>query len=389
MPDRRTLLFSTFEPSGDALAAPLIASLLRQRSDLKIHALGGDKMRAAGANLIEATAHRGSMFLDTLAQVRSHRARLRRLRSWLRTNPIDALVPVDSPAGNWSICALVRRLQPRARIVHLVAPQLWAWAPWRVRRLRRLTDSVLCLLPFEPDWFARRGVKAQFVGHPAFEPTPVQAGTAAATDLPPDPPRLALLPGSRTGEIKRNWPTMLEAFVRLRSIHEDLSGVVAVADERSAQLLRSVTARHKRVPHSPQGLMVVEGQTNVVLDWCDLALAASGTICLQLTARHKPMVAMYNMNWLTIFAMGWMVRTSTFTLPNLVSQWSGHGRAVPELVPHFGAVTPVVRQLLPLMDNGPDAELQRQALGRIVACFATQRFSQIAPKRLIEVALEG
>jgi len=170
MQDQPGLLFSAFEPSGDMLAAETIAALRQARPDLRIYGLGGPRMEAAGAELLEHTSQHGTMFLETLRQGWSHHQRLKRVREWLGEHRITVLVPVDSPAGNWSICRTVREMQPDARIIHLVAPQIWAWAPWRIRRLRRLTDHVLCLLPFEQPWLTDRGVHATFVGHLAFDP---------------------------------------------------------------------------------------------------------------------------------------------------------------------------------------------------------------------------
>ncbi|MCH8151777.1 MAG: hypothetical protein IH830_05330 [Planctomycetes bacterium] len=379
---RQRILFSTFEPSGDALAADAIAVMLRRNPQLMIYALGGAKMQSAGAELIEHTTDRGSMFLETVAQVWSHRKRLQRLRAWLTRHRIDALVPLDSPAGNWSICKLVRRVQPKAKIVHLVAPQVWAWAPWRVRRLRRLTDHVLCILPFEPQWFAARGVRATFVGHPVFDPS-CRRPPESSDALPPGQPRLALLPGSRRGEVTRNWPTMLKAFLRLRQAHPHLHGTVAALNDRIEQLLRQISQKECGGADWPEHLTLLTAQTDAVLDWCDLALVASGTVTLELARRAKPMVVMYNMPWLSIVAMGWMVRTRTFTLPNLVSQSAGRGRAVPELVPHFGQVQPVVRELQTLLNNEDIAQHQRIALAEVAAQFDDQRFTDAAPRQIL------
>jgi len=386
MPQCPGLLFSSFEPSGDALAAQIIATLIRSRPDLRVYALGGAQMQAAGAELLEHTTQHGSMFLDTLRQAWAHRQRLKRLRQWLDTHPLTALIPVDSPAGNWSICRTVRETQPQARIIHLVAPQLWAWAPWRIRRLRRLTDHVLCLLPFEQPWLTDRGVPCTFVGHPAFDPAPLAVDSTDAS-LPSGSPRLALLPGSRRGEIIRNWPTILSTFVRLCQRHENLAGVVAVLDDRTEALLREVTAGLPRTDW-PDRLTLVTGRTDSVLDWCDAALVASGTITLQVAARLKPMVVMYNMSRFSAVVAACVVATRTFTLPNLVSEWAGLGRAVPELVPHFGAVEPVVNEVDRILTDETTARRQVEILTEVVARFNHRCFAEDAPRELL-AALNG
>ncbi len=373
-----TILFSSFEPSGDALAAAAIAGLRQAEPGLRVVGLGGARMQAAGAELLEITTHRGAMFLDTLVQAWSHMRRIARLRRWLAANRIDALIPVDSPAGNWSVCKAVRQAHPRARIVHLVAPQVWAWASWRVRRLRRLSDHVLCLLPFEEQWLVNRGVRATFVGHPAFDPEEPEPGPGRE-GLPKQRPRLALLPGSRSTEIERNWPTMLEAFDRLLRAHRGLHGAVAALDEKAEAMLRGIAGRRGW----PSQLTLMTGRTEAVLDWCDVALVASGTVTLQVAARLKPMVVMYNMNVPTAIIASWLVRTRTFSLPNLVSEWAGLGRAVPELVPHFGKVGPVVQEVDRILRSPEVAERQRQVLGEVIARFRGRRFAEAVQRELL------
>jgi lipid-A-disaccharide synthase len=232
---------------------------------------------------------------------------------------------------------------------------------------------VLCLLPFEQPWLEQRGVPATFVGHPAF--TDLTAGSS--DDLPRAHPRLAILPGSRRNEIVRNLPTMIAAFIELRRRHPDLNGVVAVLDERSATLARQVA------PNLPKELTLTHGRTEAVLDWCDLALVVSGTVTLQVTARHKPMVAMYNMGVLQIFAAGIVVKTRTFTLPNLIAEWAGFGRAVPELVPHHGQVKPVVEAIEHLLTNPAAAKRQRTLLADVAARFGALRFDESAAREVL------
>ena len=171
---------------------------------------------------------------------------------------------------------------------------------------------------------------------------------------------------------------MLEAFKRLSSRHPDLHGVAAALDRRTEAILRGTAAGDRA-----RGLTVRAGRTETVLDWCDLALVASGTVTLQLAARLKPMVVVYNMSRPTVWIARLLVRTRTFTLPNLVSEWAGLGRAVPELVPHHGQVEPVVRQLEEVLSNEDVAGRQRDVLAEIAARFGDRSFTEEAARQLL------
>lgn len=385
MSDRAGILFTTFEPSGDMLAAGVVTVLRREHPDLPIYALGGPRLEAAGATLLEHTTEHASMGLSTLAQAFAHKKRLGRLGAWLKDNNIRALIPVDSPAANWSICKLVRTHRPEARIIHLVAPQLWAWGEWRIRRMRRLSDHALCILPFEPQWFTSRGVPATFVGHPVCDPACHKPVDDDVADLPAPHPRLGLLPGSRTGEIRKNWPTMLAAFMQLKSKHPELQAVIAALDTRLEGMIRQITQENAGA--WPDGLEIVVGRVESVLRWCDAVLVTSGTATLQVAARGRPMVAMYNLNQLLfrLFAQ-WLISTRTFTLPNLISEWLKMGRVMPEFVPHYGQVEPIVREVDRLLSDEHAMAAQRKGLSRVVAALGEQCFSQEAARRIGEMA---
>lgn len=378
MVDDRPILFSAFEPSGDGLAAPVIAELRRRSPQQRIVALGGPKMKAAGAEMIEITTHNAVMLADSLKKVRQHAQRLKHLRDWLVKNPVRALVPVDSPAANWHVCHAVRSLAPDSCIIHLAAPQLWAWAPWRIRKLRRLTDQLLCVLPFEPDWFGRRGVNAVFVGHPLFDPPRCERDHyAPSADLPSGAPKLALLPGSRPGEIKANWSTMLRIAAMLQEDQAQLIAIAAASDQTAAEQLRNMTSA------APSWLRIEIGRIEDVLNWADVALAVSGTVTLQTLAHRVPMVTMYNVNrW------GWrlvrpLIRTRMFTLPNLIGESMGLGRIAPEFVPHFGKPAPVYQAMRELIDQSVLREKQQSAFDRIRAVYEKTPFTQTAAAALM------
>ena len=374
------ILFTAFEPSGDALAARLIEALRQDGYDGPIHALGGPKMEAAGARLVEHTTGHAAMLLGAASQAYDHHRRLRRLRRWLHDHPLDAHVPTDSPAANFSICALVRRTRPQAKIVHLVAPQLWAWGRWRVRKLRRLTDRLLCLLPFEVEWFESRGVPATFVGHPLFErlePSPRSA------ELPDHAgARLAVLPGSRSAEIKANWPTMRAVVERLRREVPDLHAAVAASDDERAALVTSLGGGEL-----PGDTSMLVGDAGAVLDWAGSAMIVSGTASLEAATRNVPMAVLYNASrWQWELLGKRLVAARTFALPNIITESLGEDRCVPEFVPHFGSVEPVAEATRAVLTDDAARAAQRAAFARIAATFAAARFRDAATRTLRETA---
>ncbi len=392
------ILLTAFEPSGDALGAVMAQELFKRRPGIRIVALGGPKMRAAGVEVIEETTGKAVMLLGAVSQAWTHYQRLQRLKAWLKGKKILAHIPVDSPAANWSICAAVRAHDAKTPITHLVAPQLWAWAPWRIKKLRRLTNHVMCLLPFEPDWFGARGVTGTFVGHPMFD---AHAGKTQAYShhLPgaaedrsplPDPGkpglRLALLPGSRPGEWAKNWPTMVTAFETLKARHPGLQGVIASYDERADQTLRAMTRKLTGQAGMPDGLTSVIKRTQEVLAWSDVVLVVSGTATLEVAMHQKPMVALYNTGWLGWTLVGqFVVKTRTFTLPNIIGEWQTGKRAVTELVPHFGDPAPVVARLDQLIGDGKVRQEEVDRLAKVCSAFADVSFIEKAPETFLRV----
>ncbi|CAN0560347.1 unnamed protein product, partial [Laminaria digitata] len=271
-------------------------------------------------------------------------------------------VPVDSPAANFPVCKLTKAAG--ARVVHLVAPQLWAWAPWRIRKLRRLTDHVMCVLPFEQEWFRSRGVDATFVGHPLFD----KSLDTNALDQKIDgwargQQNIALMPGSRPGEMKKNFPLLLGAYIKLNKEHKDMRGIVAATRPEIEPVLRQIA--HDANLTWPDSLEIQFGSTDAVVRWCDLAMVVSGTVTLQIATQHKPMVIVYKVRRLTWLLIGrWLIRTDYVTLPNLIA-----GREIsPELVPHFGGSEPIADRVVGLLEE-PEAFATQvrelEAIGRV------------------------
>ena len=374
------MLFTAFEPSGDDHASTVIERIRRDRPEIVIHAWGGPKMRAAGAHVVESTGDDAVMGMPGLKKIREHQRINARIGAWLDANPVDLHVPVDSPAANFPICRLAKARG--IRVIHLVAPQVWAWGSWRINKLRNLTDHVLCLLPFEEEWFRARGVPATFIGHPLFDhPIDESQLDTVGASLGSGHPRVALMPGSRPSEIDRNFPLLLEAFRRLRSDHPDLTGCVAATTPRVESVLRSMA---NESGGWPSGLAVLVGQTDAVVRWCDLALVVSGTVTLQISRQMKPMVIVYKAGptdrLIYTLARDLLFTTDHFTLPNLIA---GH-EIVPELVPHFGDAEPIVRHATDLLESSEHSNAQRAELRAVVEKFAGRSACELGARHICE-----
>lgn len=372
------MLFTSFEPSGDDHASIVIAELRARHPRMPIYAWGGPKMERAGATIVERTGDAAVMGVPGLGKIIEHYQINQRVDDWLDTpagRSVGVHVPVDSPDANFPICAMAK--SRGKRVVHLVAPQLWAWREGRIKKLRRLSDLVLCVLPFEEQWFVSRAVRARFVGHPLFnEPLDLPALAARASALGEGTPKLALMPGSRPGEVLRSFPPLLDAFERLGADFPGIRGVLAVTRPAVADELR-VRAR-RLLGRWPEGLSVVAGDTDAVVAWCDMAIVASGTVTLQVARQGKPMVTFYRLSkaWrLPHAVLGRMLFTSEFfTLPNLIA-----GRAiVPELVPHFGDGRELAVGVYRLMRQPDFAADQRAALAEVCRKFEGRRAGPLA-----------
>jgi lipid-A-disaccharide synthase len=371
------ILFTAFEPSGDDHASAVIAELRRRYPDpkeLPIYAWGGPKMRAAGAELIEETGANAVMGMPGAGKILEHVKIHKRIGRWMLEGKALLHVPVDSPGANFPVAKLAKKRG--LKVVHLVAPQVWAWASWRIRKLKKRTDQVLCLLPFEEEWFMARGVPAKFVGHPLFdEPLDLEAiqkradEYGAKVNAPVGAiggvgPRVALMPGSRPQEMVRCFPILLDAYNRLRRDFPGALGMVAATKPESVKKLQELAAAHGGWP---SGLGIVSGDTDAVVRWCDYAMVVSGTVTLQIARQGKPMVAFYCPSWLMYQLVArWLVSTELFTLPNLIA-----GRKImPELIPHFGDGDALAVEIIKFMRRPGYADDQRENLAAVCRRFA-------------------
>ena len=351
---RKVVLFTAQEPSGDAHAAPVIARLREAYPDIEPAAWGGPKMAAAGATMLGRTADDGVMGLAGISKVAEVKRLHDEIVAWARANPVAVHMPVDSPSANYPLCARLRPLG--ARIVNLVAPQLWAWAPWRIRKVRRLSDVMLCLLPFEEEWFRSRGVTAKFVGHPVLsKPLELARCAEEAKRLPQGSPRVLLLPGSRSSEVRRNGRLLADIFALVRAAMPGARAVAVASNEANAQRFRAELG-----DKVPEGVDIVVSGREVSLEgalaWCDLALAVSGTVSLDCTRQAKPMIGVYRTSLAEALGAKLVIRAPSLLLPNILAG----RRIVPEFVPYAGNARRIADEALAILgDRARSAQIER------------------------------
>jgi len=316
------------ESSGDTLGAALITAMRARVPNVQFFGMAGPKMIAAGC---DAWHHSEEIAVMGLAEVLPHLPRLIRLRSSLvarfRAARPHVFVGIDSPAFNLGLAKQLRSAE--CKTVQYVAPQVWAWRQGRVKGIRKACDLVLCLLPFESAFFERHGVSAAFVGHPLADQIPLEVDRGAARSvlgLDPTASIVALLPGSRLGEIERLGADFASAAAYIAQRRPEIRFIAPMASARVRQAFERKIAE---VPNAPE-IRRYDGHAHQALAAADAVIVASGTASLETLLTRRPMVVAYRWGAVTAFvlrALG-LVKVQFFSQPNLLA-----GRAlVPELL---------------------------------------------------------
>ena len=354
------VFFVAGEPSGDRLAAAAMAGLREIRPDVEFDGIGGEAMEAEGLRSRFPMSDLSVMGVaEVLANYRSLRRRLDETVQAVREARPDILLTVDSPDFGLRVAKAVKASGSRTRCVHYVAPTIWAWRPGRARKLRGVADQLLALFPFEPPLWEAQGVPCDFVGHPVVaEPvaTEEEARAFRNTFGLGDAPVILALPGSRRSEVERLSVRFGEAMALVAAQRPDIRVVLPAAGP-VAELVKELTASWpvKPVVLVPRADPLAQAMKRAAFKASDVALAASGTVSLELAAAGTPMVVAYDMAWLSWQVISRMVRLDTVTLVNIVSGT----RAVPEFLGPACQPGPIAEGLLQIM-AAPDA--QREAM---------------------------
>jgi lipid-A-disaccharide synthase len=344
------------EASGDALGAALLAGLKSLRPDLQVRGIGGPLMQAEGLHSLFPMEELSVMGLAEVLPKYAHlKRRIREAAADVLAAAPDALITIDSPDFVLRVARIVRAARPDLRTIHYVAPSVWAWRPGRAAKMAHVIDHVLALLPFEPPYMTAAGMTCDFVGHPVVSAPRASAAEAQAfrADLGGGGPLVLALPGSRRGEVARLAPVIGGVLDRVRAVHPQVQ-VVLPTLRSVAAMVEGLTADW---PVRPRIIEAPEAK-RAAFAAADVAIAASGTVSLELAANAVPMVIAYDMHPVTMWLMQRMARVDTVTLVNLVSDT----RVVPEFL--GGRCTPdlIAPALLGLIGPGPARDAQRAAM---------------------------
>jgi lipid-A-disaccharide synthase len=312
------------EASADLHAARALEELRRLRPGLTAFGMGGPRLAAAGLECLHRAEEMSVMGLaEVIPKIPVILRILRDLtRAAAERRPKVALL-VDSPDFNLRLAEKLKKLG--VKVVYYVSPTVWAWRRGRVKKIARVVDRMLCILPFEEPFYAGTGVSARFVGHPFAEREQPRSAESYRDELqlPPRRTTVALVPGSRRSEVKRIFPAMLEAAERLRRRHPDVQFVVPVAPGLPTAALEEHLAAHRTLE-----VRLVPGRAEAVVGASDAALVKSGTSVLEAALMLRPLVAVYKLSWISYWVARLLVRLTHFTLVNLLA-----GRTVvPELL---------------------------------------------------------
>ena len=320
-------LVSAGEASGDSYAAAVVRRLSERYPSLTFYGCAGPRLEAEGVKPIVNSA---DLAVVGLAEVVHHLPRLyglyRTLVRFVERHPPAAALLTDSPDFHVRLARHLNRLH--VPVFYLVAPQIWAWRQWRVKTIRERVDKLFCLFPFEEAWFRERGVDATYIGHPLASVAHLTRSRDeffARHGLPPTSQLVTLLPGSRSGEMHRHLPVLLDSVAALR---RQFALSVVLATPKGFRIPEALSKY--REPLKALSIKVVENETWDCIGHADVALAASGTVTIEAAVLGTPMVTFYKVSPLSWYGGRQLIKVPFLSMVNLVA-----GRKiVPELIQH-------------------------------------------------------
>lgn len=336
-----SIFISAAEPSADAHCAGLITALKQKGYDIEFVGIGGPKMADAGCEILQITVGKAAMIYNSFRHVLHYYRLIKRIAGFLKSNYIDLVIVCDSPAFNFHVAKAAKKA--KIKTLFYVAPQLWAWASWRIRKLRRCCDKLCCILPFEQDWFGQRGLEAVFVGNPLFDGVNIDLDQPEKRyeNFDPENLKIALMPGSRDAEIDSLWIPMQQIANRLKQKYAAVTFTTVAVDTERKEILKAA-----QIPgFDCQYTIGTVGDTAGAVDF---AIVASGSATLQVATAGCPMVIMYQSSRILWYLVGWwLVKPKYLSLVNILSD----KELVPEFMPFFTSIDPIVASIERILDD--------------------------------------
>lgn len=342
------------ETSGDLLGAGLVRELHKHFPTAVFEGIAGPQMQAAGVVSLYPMETLSVMGVSAVLKNLSAILKIRRgIIEHFIQHPPDIFIGIDAPDFNLTVEEKLRA--QGIKTVHYVSPSIWAWKSWRIHKVKRATDAVLCILPFEVELYRRHQHPAYFVGHPLADQIELNPDTSKARQvlgLNTNTPCLALLPGSRGSEWHYLLPLFLEVAQRCQIRIPELQFVLPVAHAKLKPLLQPHQAALMQLR-----VKVLEGQARQAMLSANVVLLASGTATLEAMLLKKPMVVAYRFGGLSFLIARCLVKIRQFALPNIIAG----ERLVPEFIQHQATATHLSEAVLQrlLNPNEQQATVQR------------------------------
>jgi len=301
----------------------------------------------SGCELLESTVGKAAMIYKAFTQVAHYYKLVKRIERFMAGTKIDLVIVCDSPSFNFHVAKAGKKAG--ARTLFFVAPQLWAWGGWRIRKLRKRCDKLCCLLPFEQDWFGSRGVDAVFVGNPLMDELTIDpAHHERYRSFEPEKAKFAIMPGSRPAEIGSLWKPMQQIALRIREKYAEATFVTVAVDARRRQLLQDSQIPGFECEYSVDSVNKTAGAV-------DFSIVTSGSATLEVAAAGCPMVIMYQSNRTLWHLFGrWLIKTKYLSLVNILAG----KELVPEFMPYFTSIDPILASIEGLLQ-------ERDELGKL------------------------
>ena len=374
-----TIYFVAGEVSADNHGAALMRFLRELDGELRFVGRGGPQMKEVAGGQFKNWINEAAVLglWEVLRKYGYFREQFHEALREIRESKPDAVVLIDYPGFNLRLARALRARQQK--VIYYISPQVWAWNRGRIKRMAHFIDLVLCIFPFEVDLYNQAGLRALFVGHPTIERL-----QARKTDTQRERNLIGLFPGSRSREVRKIFPVMLETARELRQHNSNLCFEVAAASEQLAQeitrLWQGRPANQTREVKDGGAIQITVGRAAEIMQRAWAGIVASGSATLEAAYFRLPFVLIYKVAWPTYLAARLVVNVKYLGMPNLLAD----KEVVPEFIQHHAKPNAIVKAVQPLIEDANARERMISQFDAIVPKLGDVGASQMAARAIIE-----